>query len=173
MTAHNTTHQPTTTAPADARKADAAAFLAAVEDALHAGANTTPTAYRDETPVPAIGTTPPVAQPGRPPMGSKATDDSVRMIAAGFLTLCTGAAASGVLHYSGDADPVVIGLIAVAPISIAVPILALSRLMRRATQAAEAAPATHHHHYAGTVQQDHRTVNQRTSGVWVDNTTHN
>ena len=120
------------------------------------------TSFRDDTPVPAIGSALPVPQPGRAPMSQKATDDSVRMISAGFLTLCAGGAVSGVLYFSGQADPVVIGMMAAVPAGVAVPILALSRLMKRVKQAA---PDVHHHHYNGDVVQDHRQTTTHTRGV--------
>lgn len=136
-------------------------LIAAVNEAL-----AVPTRYRDETPLPAVGTTPPVTQPGRPPMSSKATDDSVRMISAGFLTLCAGGATAAVLHFSGEADPTVIGLMAAVPVGLAVPVLALSRLVKRAK---EAVPDTHHHHYDGAViHQDQRSVNSQTRGLWAN-----
>lgn len=140
----------------DTTDARAQQIIDAVNEAMK-----TPTAYRDDTPVPAIGDTPPVDQPGRPPMSQKATDDSVRMISAGFLTLCAGGAVSGVLYFSGQADPTVIGLMAATPVGIAVPILALSRLVKRAK-----APVVHHH-YNGHVDQ--RTVNATARGVWAKN----
>ncbi|GGU62630.1 hypothetical protein [Streptomyces lavendofoliae] len=144
-------------------------FLHDVEEALAAATPEPPkaTSFRDDTPLPATGPTPPVPQPGRPPMSSKATDDSVRMISAGFLTLCAGGAASGVLHFSSHADPTTLALIAAAPIGIAVPILALTRLLRGAKEAAAALPAEHHHHYTGTVIQDQRSINTQTRGVWA------
>ena len=140
-----------------------AAEIAAAVDAVYEH----PTAYRDPTPLPAVGINPPVPQPGRPPMSSKATDDSVRMISAGFLTLCAGGAVSGILHFSGHADPAVIGMMAAVPAGIAVPVLALSHLVKRAKQAAEALPAEQHHPYNGPVTQHHRTTNTTTRGVWA------
>jgi hypothetical protein len=141
----------------DTTDARAQQLITAVNEALEA-----PTAYRDDTPLPAIGDTPPVAQPGRPPMSAKATDDSVRMISAGFLTLCAGGAVSGVLYFSGQADPTVIGMMAAAPVGLAVPILALSRLVKRAKASGDV-----HHHYNGHVDQ--RTVNTDARGVWAKN----
>jgi hypothetical protein len=131
---------------------------AAVRDAIHQ------TQYRDPSPVPAIGDALPVPQPGRPPMSAKATDDSVRMISAGFLTLCAGGAVSGVLYFSGQADPTVIGMMAAAPVGLAVPVLALSSLIKRAKRAA---PDVHQHIYQGTVVQDHKTVNTTSRSVWA------
>jgi hypothetical protein len=132
----------------------ARAFLAAVEDAMR-----TPTAYRDETPVPTIGSALPVPQPGRPPMSQRATDASALMLSAGVASLPLGAAVTAVLWASGNADPVVVGMICGAPAALA---LALARLMRRAK---EAAPDVHHHHYTGVVVQ--RTVNTTTRGLWA------
>jgi len=120
------------------------------------------TSFRDDTPVPAIGDALPVPQPGRPPMSQKATDDSVRMISAGFLTLCAGGAVSGVLYFSGQADPVVIGMMGAVPVGLAVPIFALSRLVKRAKQTA---PDVHHHHYNGDGHQDYRQTTTNTRGV--------
>jgi hypothetical protein len=97
-------------------------------------------------------------------MSEKATDDSVRMISAGFLTLCAGGAVSGVLYFSGQADPTVIAIMAAVPAGVAVPILALSRLVKRVK---EAAPDVHNHHYQGPVYQDQRNVHSSTRGVWA------
>ncbi|WP_431997771.1 hypothetical protein [Streptomyces fungicidicus] len=132
----------------------ARAFLAAVEDAMR-----TPTAYRDETPVPTIGSALPVPQPGRPPMSQRATDASALMLSAGVASLPLGAAVTAVLWASGNADPVVVGMICGAPAALA---LALARLMRRTK---EAAPDVHHHHYTGVVDQ--RTLNTTTRGLWA------
>lgn len=154
--------EPTPTAPAAGQATNPltdAVIQAAVRDAIHQ------TSYRDTAPIPAVGATPPVPQPGRPPMSEKATDDSVRMISAGFLTLCAGTATAGVLHFSSDADPTVIALMAAVPAGLAVPILALSRLVKRVKETVEAAPAEIHQHYNGTVIQDHRSLNTTTRGI--------
>lgn len=142
----------------------ARAFLADIEDAM---APAIPTSFRDPTPVPTVGTTPPVPQPGRPPMSQKAVDASTMMLSAGVASLPIGAATTGILWASGHANPAVVACICAAPAALAVPILALSRLAKRAREAAEAAPPVHHHHYEGTVIQDHRTVNTQTRGIWA------
>lgn len=150
-----------------------AAQIAAAVDAVYQQ----PTRYRDDTlpSTPTIGTTPPVTQPGRPAMSSKATDDSVRMLTAGWLTLCAGGATSAVLHFSSTADPTVVALVAAVPASLAIPVLALSRLVKHVKDTVEAAPTEHHHHYTGTVIQDARTdartINAHNRGLWA--TTHN
>lgn len=145
------------TAPAD--RVEARRLVAAVEEAL---AEATPTSYRDDTKPPLVGDALPVAQPGLPPMSQRATDASALMLSGSVLTVAVGGAATAVLWASGNADPVVIGLVAGAPPAF---MLALSRVFRRAKETVEAAPAEHHHHYSGPVHQDQRT--SRTNGVWA------
>ena len=98
-------------------------------------------------------------------MSQRATDASALMLSAGLASLPLGAAATGVLWASGHADPTVIGLACAAPIGLAVPILALSRLVKRVKETVEAAPAEIHQHYTGTVIQDQRQVNTTTYGI--------
>jgi hypothetical protein len=136
--------------PADRQEADR--LVAAVEEAL-----ATSTSYRDDTPLPTVGPTPPVPQPGRPPMSQHATDISALMLSGSVLTLATGGAASAVLWASGYANPAVIGLIAAAPVAVAIPVYALARLVKAA---ATAAPPDVHHHYTGPVHQ--QTVHSQT-----------
>lgn len=131
-------------------------LLAAVEDAMR-----TPTAYRDNTPLPAIGTTPPVPQPGIPPMSARTTEITRAVMYASFATVPPGLIAVAVMVASQHANPTVVGMICAAPAAIAVPILALARLIRRA---GEAAPAEIHQTYTGNVHQETRTTN--TKAVW-------
>lgn len=119
------------------------------------------TSYRDTTPVPTIGTAPPVPQPGRPPMSAKAVDDSVRMLSASVLIAATGGAATAVMWASGYANPTVVALVLGAPTAL---VLALARLARRAK---DVLPEEHHHHYTGPVYQDQRNVHTETRGVWA------
>lgn len=137
------------------------ALIAAVEDAMRP-APVVPTAHRDTTPLPLVGTMPPVAQPGRPPMSQKATDASTIMLAGGAASLMVGGAASLVLRSLADVDPVVLAVAGGAPVGI---LLALSRVIGRARSAIEAAPATHHHHYDGPVHQDHTHVTNTARGL--------
>lgn len=118
----------------------------------------TPTAHRDASPLPAYGTTPPVAQPGRPPMSQRAVDASTVLLSAGAASLPVGAVAVSVLLASGHADPTVIGMICAAPAAIAVPVLALARLLRGAK---DVLPDVHHHHYTAPVHQDYTTTHTR------------
>ncbi|MFF6991664.1 hypothetical protein [Streptomyces sp. NPDC010273] len=117
-----------------------------------------PSSYRDTSPVPAHGDMPPVAQPGVPPMSQRAVDTSRLMLTAGLATVPPGLIAIGVLIASRHADPTVIGMICAAPAAVAVPILAVARLIR---SAGEAAPDTHHHHYTGPITQEHTTTHTR------------
>ncbi|MFI0822342.1 hypothetical protein ACH4TX_41780 [Streptomyces sp. NPDC021098] len=138
-------------------------LMAAVDKAILEGhPYTGPTSFRDHTPLPAVGLTPPVAQPGRPPMSQKAADISGVMVASSIPTFALGATATGILWASGKADPAVIALICAAPTTF---VFALSRLMKHVKQTVEAAPAEHHHHYNAPVH--HQTVNTQTRGVWA------
>ncbi|NUP35998.1 MAG: hypothetical protein HOY76_02985 [Streptomyces sp.] len=120
------------------------------------------TAFRDDTPLPRCGTTPPVPQPGRPPMSQKAVDLSTVMLSASVATIPPGGIAIAAMIASGYADPTVIGMICAAPAAIALPIFAIARLLRGAK---EAAPDVHHHHYTGPVDQ--RTLHSSTRGLWA------
>jgi hypothetical protein len=144
---------------------DQAHELAAAVEAIYA----TPTAYRDPTPVPAIGTTPPVPQPGRPAMSQSAVNASTLMLSAGVASLPVGAATALVLWASGHANPEVIAWACAVPVSVSVPVLALSRLVKRAKDAVAAAPAEQHHHYNGPVVQDQRSIHTHTRSVWANN----
>lgn len=132
-----------------------------------------PTAVRVDDPSipsfkdgPRVGDAPPVDQPGRPSMSPKASDASALMVAGGFFSLCLGAAISGVLYFShGANEAVVITLCAAPPAAF----LSLGALLKRAKQAAEAAPPEIHNHYNGPVTQDQRTTQSRNTGVWVKN----
>ncbi|MCX5049337.1 hypothetical protein [Streptomyces sp. NBC_00474] len=118
-----------------------------------------PTAYRDDTPVPAYGPTPPVAQDGRPPMSQGATDASVVMLAGGTATAMVGGTAAVLMYVSQFADPLVCGLVFGAPTAL---VLALARLATKAKPAPDV-----HHHYEGPVYQDRRNLHTRTTGVWA------
>ena len=132
-----------------AAKGQAQQLVDAVNEAIAGQA----TSYRDDTPIPTVGPTPPVPQPGRPPMSSKAVDDVTRMLGASVLIGVTGGATATVLWASGYADPVVVALIFGAPTALA---LAISRLFRSATKAM---PGETHHHYSGNVTQTNQTIN--------------
>ncbi|MFD3572009.1 hypothetical protein [Streptomyces sp. NPDC058667] len=142
-------------------------LIAAVESALTEASvpapAAVPTAYRDTTPLPVVGDALPVVQPGRAPMSQRATDASALMLAGGAGTLMAGTGAGVALWALGGVDPLVLALAVGAPVAL---VAALSRLVRRAGQAAaETAPVTHHHHYTGPVRQEHHTTATTTRGV--------
>lgn len=122
----------------------------------------TPTAYCDPTPTPTIGAAEPVPQPGRPPMSQKATDVSTLMLAAGVASLPIGGATSLVLYTLGHVDPAALAIGGAAPVAL---ILALGSLIKAASRGMQGIGAEHHHHYAGPVHQEHRTVSTQTSGL--------
>ncbi|MGW2090025.1 hypothetical protein [Streptomyces sp. NPDC001880] len=140
-------------------------LIEAVNEALDQQA----TSYRDNTPLPVIGTAPPVPQPGRPPMSQRATDASALMLSAGAASLLLGGGASLVMVASGSADPVVCAVLLGAPTVL---VLAIGRLVGRVKTTVEAGPPTHHHHYNGDVVQDSRTVHTDTRGLWAKTTNH-
>lgn len=140
---------PATTGQASNPLTDAV-IRAAVDNAIHE-------ARRTETAPP--------ASRERPAMSGQAVDSSVRMIAFGGMTLMVSAG-GGILMVASDfADPTAIGMICAAPVAIAVPILAIARLIRRV---GEAAPTEIHQTYTGPVQQDTRIT--QTRAVWSKTT---
>ncbi|WPO70217.1 hypothetical protein [Streptomyces sp. KN37] len=122
------------------------------------------TSYRDQSPVPRYGDSPPVAQPGIPPMTVRTTEVTRAIMFSSLATVPPGLIAVAVMVASEHADPTVIGMICAAPAAIAVPILALARLVRRA---GESTPAEIHNHYDGPVYQDQRNVHTKNTGVWA------
>ncbi|WP_020135073.1 hypothetical protein [Streptomyces sp. 351MFTsu5.1] len=138
---------PATTGQAPNPLADAV-IQAAIDNAIHEARRT--------------GTAPPAPRPERPAMSQKATDDSVRMIAFGGMSLmvCTG---GGIVMIASDfADPTVIG---VSLGGLAALTLAIARLIRRA---GEAAPTEIHQTYTGPVHHDTRIT--QTRAVWSKTT---
>ncbi|MGW1286129.1 hypothetical protein ACWD4N_21080 [Streptomyces sp. NPDC002586] len=140
-------------AAAEARRIIADAYRPAPE---------TPTTYRDNAPVPAYGSTPPVAQPGRPPMSQGATDASVLMLSGAAATSMTGLTAAVLMYVSQSANPVVCAIVFGAPTAF---VLALAKLVKRAQPAPDV-----HQHYTGPVYQDQRNVHTTTRGVWAKTT---
>lgn len=114
---------------------------------------------QDTSPKAVIGTAPPIAQPGRPPMSSKAVDDTARMLGASVLVATSGGAATAILWASGHANPAVVGMVFGAPTAL---VLALGRLAKRARPEPDV-----HHHYEGPVYQDQRNQQNKTTAVWA------
>lgn len=103
---------------------------------------------------PRIGDTAPVAQPGIPPMSEGAVDTSVKMIAAGFLSVCVGGAVSAVLYFSHHANETVVFTVCATPPAV---LLSLKTLVKSARK-----PAPIHQTYTGNVYQENH-VDQRRS----------
>lgn len=139
----------------------------AVEAAL--AAEMAKTSYRDETPLPVVGSTPPVPQQGRPPMTQRAVDLNTTILTSSVLVAVVGGSATAVLWSSGHANPTVIawicGGVAAIPAAAAVPILALKSLMKSAKEVVQVAPPTVHNYYNGSVTQDSRSITTSTRGV--------
>ncbi|MFF8694972.1 hypothetical protein ACF08W_22510 [Streptomyces sp. NPDC015144] len=125
------------------------------------------TAFHDPTPLPAYGPTPPVPQPGRPPMSQKATDASALMLSGSVAALSTGGATSLVLYTLGQVDPVTLALGAAGPVAL---VLAAGSLLRSLGRARADTHTEHHHHYTGPVTQDHHTTHTTTRGLWAKTT---
>ncbi|MBT2430563.1 hypothetical protein J7F02_34575 [Streptomyces sp. ISL-112] len=127
------------------------------------------TYHRDDTPLPVVGTAPPVEQPGRAAMSQKAVDRNTTILTSSILTAVAGGAVSLVLWTSGHANETVIawicGGIVGVPVVLTLPVLALKGLMKSVKDAAEAAPVPVTNHFHGTVHQDTRTVTSTTRGV--------
>ncbi|MCX4450673.1 hypothetical protein [Streptomyces sp. NBC_01789] len=155
--------QPVRTGQPDPIRRSADQLMAAINEIEKA------TAYRDDRPLPVVGTAPPVPQPGRPPMSQRATDASALMLAGGAATVMVGGGASLVMLASGYADPAVCAIVLGAP---AVIVLAVSRLVGRVKAVAEAAPAPTHNHYYGSVTQDSRSITTDTRGLWARTNNH-
>jgi hypothetical protein len=125
-----------------------AVIKAAIDNALHEARR--------------LDTSPPALKPERPPMSQRAVDASAVMLSASAATIPPGAIAIGVMLASGYANPTVIGMVCAAPAIVAVPILAVARLVRRA---GEAAPTEIHQTYTGNVHQETRITHTR--AVWA------
>lgn len=123
------------------------------------------TAYRDDSPLPAVGPTPPVPQPGQPPMSQWAVDASGVMKAVAVTSLPVG----GALWLAGQVDPLALAIIGGVPIA---GVLALARLVSKIKNAVEAAPATVNQHYYGPVTQDSRSITTDTRGLWARTNNH-
>ncbi|WBO66007.1 hypothetical protein [Streptomyces camelliae] len=143
---------------------EAAVEARRIIDDAYRPAPETLTAYRDDTPVPAYGSTPPVAQPGRPPISQGATDASVLMLSGAAATSMTGLTAAVLMYVSQTANPVVCAIVFGAPSLF---VLTLARFAKRAQPAPDI-----HQHYEGPVYQDQRNVHTTTRGVWAKTNNH-
>lgn len=120
------------------------------------------TFYKDMTPPPATGDTPPVPQAGRAAMSQKATDISGIVTAVGITSMPVSGGISLVMWTVGHVDPFVVGIVCVAPVAF---LGALSRVFKRAKETVAAAPPMIHQHYAGDVHMDNSTHSIKTTGL--------
>jgi hypothetical protein len=153
--------------PEPTDRAEVTKLAAAVEEALAEALplrydNAALPAYEDG---PQIGTAPPVAQPGTPPMSARTAEFTRSVMYCSLATVPPGLIAVAALVASEHANPTVIGMICAAPAAIAVPILAVARLVRRF---GEAAPTEIHQTYTGPVHNDTRIT--QTRAVWSKTT---
>jgi hypothetical protein len=95
-------------------------------------------------------------------MSARTTEITRAVMYASFATVPPGLIAVAVMVASEHANPTIIGMICAAPAAIAVPILALARLVRRA---GEAAPTEIHQTYTGPVHQE--SIHTSTRAVWA------
>lgn len=162
--------QPVAGQPDPAIRRNADQLMAAINEIGQA------TYHRDTTPLPAVGTTPPVEQPGRAAMSQRAVDRNTTILTSSFLTAVAGGAVSLVLWTSGHANETVIawicGGIVGVPVVLTLPVLALKGLMKSAKETAEAAPASVTNHFHGPVHHNERTVTSTTRGVIANTRNH-
>ncbi|MYR36345.1 hypothetical protein GTX14_04655 [Streptomyces sp. SID4944] len=147
--------QPVAGQPDPTVRRNADQLMAAVDEALLARQATF---HRDDRPLPAVGTAPPVAQPGTPPMSQWATDASGVLKAVSVAALPIG----GALWIVGQVDPLTLGIIFGSP---AVAALAVARLVAKVKDANQNAPQPVTNHFHGTVHQDTHTVTSTTRGI--------
>lgn len=107
---------------------------------------------------------PPKLRPDVPAMSARTAEITRAVMYCSLATVPPGLIAVAVMVASEHANPTVIGMFCAAPAVIAVPILAVARLVRRA---GEAAPPEIHQHYTGHVYQDQRSIHTETRGVWA------
>lgn len=143
--------QPVAGQPDPTIHANAARFLAAINDIEK------PTSYYDPTELPAVGPTPPVPQPGQPPMSQWAVNASGVIKAVSVASLPVG----GALWLVGQVDPLTLGIIFGSP---AVAALAVARLVAKVKDANQANQPVVQNYY-GNVHHDTRTVTSTTRGV--------
>ncbi|MFF3094168.1 hypothetical protein [Streptomyces cyaneofuscatus] len=151
--------QPVAGQPDPTTRRNADQLVAAVDEALLARQVTS---HRDETPLPAVGATPPVAQPGTPPMSQWAIDASGVLKAVSVASLPIG----GALWIVGQVEPLTLAVIFGSP---AVAALAVARLVAKVKDANQSTPQPVTNHFHGTVHQDTRTVTSTTRGVIANN----
>ncbi|MFF3872543.1 hypothetical protein [Streptomyces sp. NPDC001978] len=120
-----------------------------------------PTAYRDSTPLPAYGTTPPVPQPDHRIVPAWAAGTAVAGIGVG--AACVGIGCGIWLACQGFAAVTLTSVL-----FITLPIAAVAAVATAIGSAVRSIKATHtetHHHYTGPVTQQNTTLNTPTRGL--------
>lgn len=153
--------QPVAGQPDPAIRRNADQLMAAIDEIQIEKA----TSYRDTTPLPAIGDTPPVPQPGPPPMSQWAIDASGVLKGVGAASIPIGAA----VWIVGQVDPLTLGIIFGSPAVVA---LAVARLVAKVKDANQSAPAPVTNNFYATVHHDERTVTSTTRGVIANTRNH-
>ncbi|MFI1763195.1 hypothetical protein ACH41H_14270 [Streptomyces sp. NPDC020800] len=113
-----------------------------------------PTAYRDTSPLPAYGNTPPVPQPDRRIVPAWAAGTAIAGIGVG--AACVGIGCGVWLACQGFAA---VSLTSV--LFVTLPIAALAAIVAAigsAVRSVKDATSEHHHHYAGPVRQENTTT---------------
>ncbi|MFJ4690817.1 hypothetical protein [Streptomyces sp. NPDC088766] len=124
-----------------------------------------PTAYRDTTPPPAYGTTPPVPQPDNRIVPAWAAGTAVVGIGVG--AGCVGLGCGIWLACQGFAAVTLTSVLFVT-----LPIGAVAAVAAAISSAVRAIKATHnqtHHHYTGPVQQQNNTITAPAYGLIARN----
>ncbi|MFD8393081.1 hypothetical protein ACFV2N_28730 [Streptomyces sp. NPDC059680] len=124
-----------------------------------------PTAYRDTTPLPAYGSTPPVPQPDRRIVPTWAAGTAVAGIGVG--ATCVGLGCGIWLACQGFAAVTLTSVLFVT-----LPIAALAAVAAAIGSAVRSIKATHtavHHHYAGPVRQETNTITAPAYGLIARN----
>lgn len=126
------------------------------------------TSYRDTSPLPVVGPTPPVPQPGPPPMSQWAIDASGVLKGVGAVSIPIG----GALWIVGQVEPLTLGIIFGSP---AVAALAVARLVAKVKDANQNTPqpVTQNLYGPVTVHHDERTLNADARGIWAKTTNNN
>ncbi|MFE9473230.1 hypothetical protein ACFYOR_19555 [Streptomyces griseofuscus] len=149
-------HLTDTEADAEARRIIADAYRPLPE---------TPTAYRDTTPLPAYGLTPPVAQPDRRIVPAWAAGTAVAGIGVG--ATCVGVGCGIWLACQGFAAVTLASVLFVT-----LPIAALAAVVTAIGSAVRSAKAAHtetHHHYTGPVRLENNTITAPAYGLIARN----
>lgn len=124
-----------------------------------------PTAYRDPTPVPAYGTTPPVAQPDHRIVPPWAAGTAVAGVGVG--AACVGIGCGIWLACQGFAAVTLTSVL-----FITLPIAAVAAVATAIGSAVRSIKATHtetHHHYTGPVRQETNTITAPAYGLIARN----